>query len=257
VNPLSHTFGYFLISPALSAQAHKFKQFANMSTSIYKLALSLLLCLTTIFSSVAQSEQEVHVKIITDFGEMTVKLYNETPQHRDNFIKLVNEGFYDSLLFHRVISGFMVQGGDPKSKGAPAGSALGTGGLDYLVPAEFHQNLYHKKGALAAARQGDQMNPEKKSSACQFYIVQGKKSPPNILKSIEERKNKGEVRYKYPEQAFEDYNQIGGAPHLDGDYTVFGEVIEGLEVIDKIAAVEVDGRSRPLSDVVMKIERVN
>lgn len=214
------------------------------------------LCLTLNFAFVARAQDDVQVRITTEFGEMTVKLYDETPQHRDNFVKLVEEAFYDSLLFHRVIDGFMIQGGDPKSKNAPAGTMLGTGGLDYLVPAEIHPELYHKKGALAAARQGDAVNPEKKSSACQFYIVDGKKSPPNILQTIEQRKTRSGQTFKYPEQAYKDYEEMGGAPHLDGDYTVFGEVIEGLEVIDKIAAVEVDGRSRPLENVVMKIERI-
>ncbi len=198
------------------------------------------------------------VKIETEYGTMLIKLYEETPQHRENFLKLVSENFYDSLLFHRVISGFMIQGGDPNSRNAEAGAALGNGGLDYLIPAEIHPHLYHKKGALAAARQSDAVNPEKKSSASQFYIVQGKINPPHILESISERRNKsadGET-FSYSEQAKEDYKNLGGAPHLDGGYTVFGEVVEGLDVIDKIAAVDVDGRSRPLENVIMKIELI-
>lgn len=227
-----------------------------MVTLALKTYRIVLLCLTLNFAFVAHAQDEVQLRITTEFGEMTMKLYNETPQHRDNFLMLVEQGFYDSLLFHRVINGFMIQGGDPNSKNAQAGTMLGTGGLDYLVPAEIHPELYHKKGALAAARQSDAVNPEKKSSACQFYIVQGKKSPPNILQTIEERKNRSGQTFEYSDQAFKDYEELGGAPHLDGDYTVFGEVIEGLEVIDKIAAVEVDSRSRPLENVMMKIERI-
>lgn len=205
------------------------------------------------------SSENADVRIVTEYGTMLVKLYEDTPQHRKNFLKLVSESFYDSLLFHRVISGFMIQGGDPDSRNAPAGTTLGNGSLDYLIPAEILPNRYHKKGALAAARQSDEVNPEKKSSACQFYIVQGKINPPNILESIAERRNNNDPinSFTYSEEAVEDYRTIGGAPHLDGGYTVFGEVVEGLEVIDKIAALEVDSRSRPLADVIMKIELIN
>lgn len=227
-----------------------------MKTHVLKLFV-FLLCSFALF--VDSTAQDADVRITTEYGEMLVKLYDETPQHRDNFMKLVSEGFYDSLLFHRVIEDFMIQGGDPKSKEAKEGEPLGNGGLEYLVPAEIHPHLYHKKGALAAARKSDAVNPEKKSSACQFYIVQGKISPPHILKSMEARQNRGKVEeehFTYPPEAIEDYNTLGGTPHLDGGYTVFGEVVEGLDVIDKIAAAEVDGRSRPLEDIVMKIELV-
>lgn len=229
-----------------------------MKTIAVYLPVFILLLSVNLNGLVAQdSSKDAQIKITTEYGEMLVKLYDETPQHRDNFLKLVSENFYDSLLFHRVINKFMIQGGDPNSKNAAPGQPLGQGGLDYRVPAEIHPDLYHKKGALAAARQSDQVNPEKKSSACQFYIVQGKINPSNILQSLESRKQQyGNPDFEYPETAFEDYNQIGGTPHLDGEYTVFGEVVQGLEVIDKIAAVEVDGRSRPIEDVVMKIELI-
>lgn len=221
----------------------------------------LFLMLILFFSTGISAQQEAKnadVRIVTEYGTMLVKLYDDTPQHRDNFLKLTEEGFYDSLLFHRVIKDFMVQGGDPKSKNAAPGAPLGNGGLEYLIPAEINPKYYHKKGALAAARQSDQVNPEKKSSACQFYIVQGRPSPPNVLQSMEDRYNTKHPDNPiiYSEQAKSDYANIGGAPHLDGGYTVFGEVVSGLEVIDKIAAAEVDGRSRPIENIVMKIELV-
>lgn len=229
-----------------------------MKTIAVYLPVFILLLIVAPVDLVAQdSSKDAQIRITTEYGEMLVRLYDETPEHRDNFLKLVSDNFYDSLLFHRVINNFMIQGGDPNSKNAAAGQPLGQGGLDYLLPAEIHPDLYHKKGALAAARQSDQVNPEKKSSACQFYIVQGKTSPPNILQSLESRKQQtGNPDFKYPESAFDDYNEIGGTPHLDGEYTVFGEVVEGLEVIDKIAEVQVDGRSRPVEDVIMKIELI-
>lgn len=183
------------------------------------------------------------VQIQTEYGNMTIALNDSTPLHRDNFIKLVKEKFYDSLLFHRVINEFMIQGGDPTSKYALAGTMLGSGGKDYRVPAEFRPYLFHKKGALAAARDG---NPEKASSSCQFYIVQGKKW------------NNMELDQRLGGRVIADsirttYNNIGGAPHLDMNYTVFGQVIEGLEVIDKIATLPKDGRDRPLKDARMKV----
>ncbi|MEZ4896262.1 MAG: peptidylprolyl isomerase [Saprospiraceae bacterium] len=188
------------------------------------------------------------VEIETRFGNMLVELYDETPQHRDNFLKLAEEGYFDGMLFHRVIDGFMVQGGDPDSKNAPAGKALGMGGPGYQVPAEFNPKYIHIKGALAAARQGDQVNPEKKSSGSQFYIVQGKPVSESNLQITEARNG---VQYT-PEQK-EEYMTIGGTPFLDQGYTVFGQVIEGLDVIDSIATVKTDSRDRPLEDVAMKI----
>lgn len=184
-------------------------------------------------------------------GRMVVALYNETPEHRDNFLKLVQEGFYDSLLFHRVIPGFMVQGGDPESRSAAPGQMLGNGGPGYTVPAEIVPGLVHTKGALAAARQGDQVNPEKRSSGSQFYLVQGKPFQPNELDMVAQRASRHGTPVTYSEEQKETFATEGGAPHLDGSYTVFGEVVEGLDVIDRIAAVQRDGRDRPVSDVRM------
>ena len=186
------------------------------------------------------------VEIETPFGNMLVELYDETPQHRDNFLKLAEEGFYDSLLFHRVIEGFMIQGGDPDSRNAFTDQVLGRGGPGYTVPAEFVDTLIHVKGALAAARKGDQVNPEKASSGSQFYIVQGQPTTRATLDQIEARKN-----FRYGTAQREAYAEVGGTPFLDQDYTVFGKVIKGLEVIDKIAEVQTDPRDRPLDDVWM------
>ena len=188
------------------------------------------------------------VELQTDYGNMIIELSNATPQHRDNFIKLVEEGFYDGLLFHRVIDGFMVQGGDPKSKDATPNTRLGGGGPGYQVPAEFVDSLVHVKGALAAARTGDAVNPEKKSSGSQFYIVDGQEVTEAILDNMEARKN---MRYS-PENR-ELYLELGGTPFLDRDYTVFGRVINGLEVIDKIAAVRTAPGDRPVEDVKMEM----
>lgn len=197
----------------------------------------------------AAMENVYYVQITTDFGTMKVKLYNETPLHRDNFVKLVSEGFYDSLLFHRVIKGFMIQGGDPQSKNAAAGQMLGSGDVGYRIPAEFNDSLYHKKGVLAAARDN---NPEKASSGCQFYIVQGKPMIENELQMAERRSGK-----PMSEAKRNDYKTIGGSVWLDGEYTVFGEVVEGLDVIDKIAAVPCGPMDRPASDVRMKMVLVD
>lgn len=188
------------------------------------------------------------VAIETDFGNMVVQLSDATPQHRDNFIKLAEEGFYDGTLFHRVIGGFMIQGGDPASKDASPGQPLGTGGPGYTIAAEFVDSLVHLKGAIAAARTGDAVNPEKKSSGSQFYIVQGQPMTEDQLNMIEARKG-----MHYPSDIRDAYLEVGGTPFLDRDYTVFGRVIEGLEVIDKIAAVPKDGRDRPNEDVAIKV----
>lgn len=195
-----------------------------------------------------KGEKVFYVKIETSYGDMVVKLYNETPLHRDNFVKLVKEGTYDDLLFHRVIGNFMIQGGDPNSRNAKPGQMLGDGQLGYTIPAEFVPGLFHKKGALAAARQGDEVNPEKASSSCQFYIVQGDLWDEGRLKMVEQRYGKSFT----PEQA-QVYATVGGTPFLDGDYTVFGEVVEGMEVIDAIAAVQTDRMNRPIKDVKMKM----
>jgi len=185
------------------------------------------------------------VEIETEFGTMLAELYNSTPKHRDNFTKLAEEGYYDDLLFHRVINGFMIQGGDPQSRNAPPGQALGMGGPSYQIPAEFVDSLAHLKGALAAARTN---NPEKKSSGSQFYIVQGAPVSEAMLNQIEAR-----GRFHYTPEQRKAYLEMGGTPHLDHEYTVFGRVIKGLDIIDKIAAVETAPGDRPKKDVKMKI----
>ncbi len=238
------------------------------------------------------------VQIDTEYGAIKIKLYDETPGHRDNFIKLADKGFFDGTLFHRVIDGFMIQGGDPDSKGAKKGVMLGEGGPGYDIPAEFHPNLFHKKGVIAAAREGDKVNPDKKSSGSQFYIAQGKVYEPEALDSLvmginkkransifedqralykdeliklqkgaefdlfnskmEEMKSKIDSLTKSQNLILTDamkqvYTTVGGIPHLDMNYTVFGEVIEGLDIIDKIAAEKIDGNNRPVKDMKMKI----
>jgi peptidyl-prolyl cis-trans isomerase B (cyclophilin B) len=185
-------------------------------------------------------------------GNMTAVLYDATPQHRDNFVKLANEGYYDGLLFHRIMQSFMIQGGDPDSRGAESGQPLGRGGPGYTVPAEFNPGLVHRKGALAAARQPDQVNPERASSGSQFYIVQGRIYPPEELANMQSQFNMA-----FSEAQVDAYTSVGGTPQLDGAYTVFGEVIEGLEVLDKLAAVGTDPRDRPLEDIPMKVQVLN
>lgn len=254
------------------------------------------------FSCAGAKENDGRTKVIvkTEFGDIKIELYDETPLHRDNFIKLAEEGFFDGLLFHRVIENFMIQGGDPDSKNAKPGKRLGGGGPDYKIPAEFNPNFFHRKGALAAARESDQVNPEKKSSGSQFYIVQGEVFSRGKLDTIEMKMNQGlqqqimrkcfseakdtltkfrkegneegfnlfvaDLREKadsafqnadkkvIPAERKEVYSTVGGYPSLDENYTVFGQVVEGLEVIDKIAAVETDKANRPLQDVKMEIE---
>ncbi len=186
------------------------------------------------------------VEMVTNMGTLKIKLYDNTPQHRDNFIKLVEQGFYDSVLFHRVIPSFMIQGGDPDSKGAPAGKMLGMGGPGYTVPAEFVDNNIHVKGALSAARMGDQMNPTKASSGSQFYIVQGQSLSDGMLDQME-----GAKKFKYTPEQRALYKEKGGTPFLDRDYTVFGELVEGFDVLDKIAAVARDRGDRPTQDVMI------
>ncbi len=189
------------------------------------------------------------VRIKTPYGDMLVELYDETPKHRDNFISLVEKGYYNGLLFHRVMRNFMIQGGDPDSRNAAKGQMLGSGGPGYTIPAEFNPNLIHLKGAVAAARRGDQVNPQRASSGSQFYIVQGRTFSDAELDQIE-RDN----HMKYTPEQREAYKTIGGTPFLDGQYTVFGKVTEGLEVIDKIAAQPTDRANRPLEDIPMEIE---
>lgn len=252
-------------------------------------------------------KKDVYILIETPHGTMKAILYNDTPIHRENFVKNIKDNVYDSLLFHRVIKEFMIQGGDPESKNAKAGAVLGNGGLGYTIPAEFNPSHFHKKGVLAAARTSDQMNPEKESSSSQFYIVQGKVYTDTILSMMEIRINNGKKnqifntlltkpgyenqmavvkeavtkkdnaaiqkifnemekdinaelekqgKFSFTKEQRLAYTTVGGAPHLDGNYTVFGEVIEGLDIIDKIATAEVDGNSRPLTDIKFKITLV-
>lgn len=254
-----------------------------------------------------ESKNATKVRIKTSHGDVVVTLYNETPKHKENFIKLVNESFYDNTLFHRVIKDFMIQGGDPNSKGAAAGIALGEGGPGYTIEAEIQNNLYHKKGALCAARQGDNVNPDKRSSGSQFYVVTGKVFQKTDLKQMEIQQNRqkenglmqvfiqapenkaymarlqeaqamgqdatkraeaeaaiavlteeikplalaGFVPFIFTEEQLKDYTTDGGTPFLDNAYTVFGEVIEGMEIINKIGATATAAGDRPLEDVIV------
>jgi peptidylprolyl isomerase len=246
-----------------------------------------------------KGEKRPLVLIKTEFGDMKVALYNETPKHRDNFLKLAKEGFYNGLLFHRVIKDFMVQGGDPDTRNVSPDQKPGSGGPGYVIDNEINVKLLHKKGALAAARMGDQVNPEKKSSGSQFYIVQGVVFPSNNLQALEEegtqrlaqsfmrqlvRDNNDSLKiyqqlgnqkafesmiaklqtasmdrakitpFKLTEEQKQVYTTVGGTPHLDGNYTVFGEVLEGFTVIDSIASQPKGTNDRPLKDIKMEIE---
>ena len=270
-----------------------------------RIAFFLLITLFVTVISCGSKEKksdETVVSIKTEFGEIKVKLYDETPEHKKNFLKLINDGFYNGLLFHRVINHFMIQGGDPMSRNAKKNIMLGGGGPGYTIPSEIVPKYFHKKGALAAARRGGTANPEKRSSGSQFYIVQGEIYTPEQLDTMEmtingRRKNalmnkhyqamkdeiiefkKNDDRAGFdiriaeerelvdsiyaagPQFAFTDeqrkaYTTIGGYPSLDGEYTVFGEVIEGLDVLDKIAAVETDKQNRPVNDISMQLEQV-
>ena len=268
-----------------------------------KAILLLTLVASCIMACTGNQQKKAHmekdnatlVRLETTLGNITVKLYNETPGHRDNFIKLVKEGAYDSTLFHRVIRSFMVQAGDPESKHASDTATLGNGDVGYTLPAEFNPTLFHKKGALAAARQGDDVNPEKASSGCQFYIVTGKKFSQAQLINMENQINEArldtafnilarkhmkeifkmrkagdnegllelqdsleaqaraevakEPRFKFSKQQIDAYTTLGGAPHLDGNYTVFGEVVDGMDIVDKIESVKTNRADRPVTDV--------
>jgi cyclophilin family peptidyl-prolyl cis-trans isomerase len=254
-----------------------------------------------------ESESVTKVRIKTSHGDVVIALYNETPKHKENFIKLVNESFYNNTLFHRVIKDFMIQGGDPNSKGAAAGIALGEGGPGYTIEAEIQNNLYHKKGALCAARQGDNVNPDKRSSGSQFYVVTGKPYQKEELEQMEVQQNRqkenglmqvfiqapenkaymarlqeaqamgqdatkraeaeaaiavlteeikplalaGFVPFIFTEEQLKDYATDGGTPFLDNAYTVFGEVIEGMEIINKIGTTATASGDRPLEDVIV------
>lgn len=196
-----------------------------------------------------ESHKGTRVEMVTNYGRIVLLLYDETPLHRDNFIKLATNRVFDGLLFHRVIEKFMIQGGDPTSKGAEPGKMLGDGTLGYNIPAEFRPELFHKRGALCAAREGDMVNPKKESSASQFYIVQGRVWNTEELDNLQKR-----MKREISAEQRDVYTSLGGTPFLDGEYTVFGEVIEGMEVVDKIAAVKCDKNDRPLEDV--RIEKV-
>lgn len=276
-----------------------------MSSPIRSLMVLCLFCANTCFSQTHRSETII---LSTSYGDMKIKLFKETPLHSNNFLKLAKKGFYDSLLFHRVINKFMIQGGDPDSKHANDTAALGNGDVGYWIPAEFNPKIYHKKGRLCAAREGDDINPKKESSGCQFYIVMGKTFDSVSLKKAEirvnhyvvskinytvafggksqalkalylrlQQQNKNDSitflckqltdpvsiaeynktpHYTFSEEQKKVYTTIGGTPHLDNNYTVFGEVIEGLEIIDKIAGVKTDKNDRPLQNVRMKIKVV-
>jgi cyclophilin family peptidyl-prolyl cis-trans isomerase len=188
----------------------------------------------------AKKQVEPIILIKTDLGDIKVKLYNETPIHRDNFLKLASEGKYDGSIFHRIIPQFMVQGG---------GTNGGTADIGETIKAEFTQKYFHKRGALAAARMGDNVNPEKKSSGSQFYIVQGRKFTEQDIQIMSQR-----TGFAYTKEQIDEYIKNGGAPHLDGAYTVFGEVIEGMDVVDKIAAVERNAADKPLKDIKMTMK---
>ena len=202
--------------------------------------LTLLVSVLITATLFSQGEKQVKVLISTEFGDMTAVLYNETPQHRDNFVKLVNEGWYEGSPFHRVMKNFMIQGGQ---------NADGRMDPGYTVPAEFIDEKYHKYGALAAARKGDQVNPDKASSGSQFYIVQGQVTTFETLDGYSRR-----TGVTYTNKQIETYTTVGGTPHLDGGYTVFGEIIDGFEVIDKIASVKTDQANKPLENVSMSIK---
>lgn len=201
--------------------------------------ICLIICILLGMTTQAQ-EKETLVLIKTTLGNITVKLYNDTPLHRDNFIKLINEGWYNNSPFHRVINNFMIQGGQ---------NADGTVDPGYTIPAEFRANHIHKKGALAAARQGDHVNPKKASSGCQFYIVQGQVLTEAHIQLYQQR-----YGLTFTEEQIKAYTTVGGTPHLDGEYTVFGEVVDGLDVIDKIAKVKTGYMDVPVEAVTMTIE---
>jgi len=213
---------------------------------LYVLAIGLFF--TPCFAQ-KKSKKDHLVTICTPYGEMKAVLYDQTPLHKANFLKLAESYFYDSLLFHRIIQSFMIQGGDPNSKKAASGVRLGNGGGNLeRIPAEFRPDLFHKRGVMAAARDG---NPEKKSSACQFYIVQGKVHNDTSL-DIELKRLEGTQMPTAAQR--EVYKTLGGSPHLDGNYTVFGEVFSGLSVIDSIAKQPRDAANRPLKDIQMRMK---
>jgi cyclophilin family peptidyl-prolyl cis-trans isomerase len=209
-------------------------------------ALALLLLVT--WCALGKAPKNQYVRVSTAYGQCIIRLYNQTPKHRDNFIKLAKQGFYNGTLFHRVIQNFMIQGGDPDSKKTAQGKELGNGEIGYKIDAEFNDSLFHKRGVLAAARDD---NPAKASSGSQFYIVEGKRLSDEDLDKLEQGRLKGR---KIPLWQREWYKTVGGVPHLDQNYTVFGEVVSGIDMVDRIAAVPKDSRDRPLQDIPMKVE---
>jgi cyclophilin family peptidyl-prolyl cis-trans isomerase len=220
-----------------------------MSTLRHSIRLFLLL-LTTLSFAQNTRKKDFLVEVRTDLGLIHLVLHPQTPKHRENYIKLVKQGYYNDLLFHRVIDKFMIQGGDPDSKTATAGQQLGDGDIGYTIPAEFVPSLFHRKGAVAAARDN---NPEKASSAAQFYIVQGKVwTDEDLQKQIERGRTRAPERVITDEQK-QVYRTVGGTPHLDGNYTVFGQILDGYEVVDTIARVPRDGNNRPNTDIRMQV----
>jgi len=197
---------------------------------------------------VVDAPQQCLVILSTEYGDMVIQLFDETPKHRDNFVKLIEEGYYDGLLFHRIIDGFMIQGGDPKSKDSKPGTALGSGGPGYQIDAEFTPLHVHTRGALAAARTGGPSNPQKRSSGSQFYIVDGKKVAEDQLKQMGLKNG-----IQYTDEQIKAYKEQGGTPFLDMEYTVFGQVVQGFDVLEAISQVKKDKRDRPLENVSMKI----
>lgn len=226
---------------------------AQLSPLNLFLATALLAIVNIASAQGGAVEKRPLVEIKTTAGRMVVELYNETPAHRDNFLKLVREHYYDSTLFHRVIPGFMVHGGDPDSRKAVDRTVpLGQGGPGHTLPAEIRPALIHRRGALAAARAGDDVNPGKRSSGSQFYIVQGRTWSPSDLEQLEARMNSNRpdsTKVHYTPDQVATYKVLGGAPHLDGGYTVFGQVVTGMEVLDLIANQPCDGMDRPLADI--------
>ena len=222
------------------------------------LSLSII-CILTLCSLIAcgnknKNHMEGTVLLLeTSMGDIRVRLYDDTPKHRDNIVKLAKEGFYDGTLFHRVIKDFMIQAGDPKSKNASDTATLGSGDTGYTLKAEILPGYFHKRGALAAAREGDDVNPEKNSSGSQFYIVEGKVFSSEELTALVDRINRNrQTKLVLSPEQMEAYTTIGGSPHLDGEYTVFGEVIEGMEVVKQISEQPTDENDRPLTDVVIQ-----
>jgi cyclophilin family peptidyl-prolyl cis-trans isomerase len=229
-----------------------------------KRLFAVIICLLLSAAGISQKEIKLKkkdrkrdVELVTSSGTMIIRLSDSTPLHRDNFLKLVKQGYFDSLLFHRVINRFMIQAGDPDSKRAVAGIPLGEGGPGYTIPAEFRPSLFHKKGVIAAARQSDDVNPQKASSGSQFYIVQGRVFTDGALDTLENTRMKGR-KFTAAERAA--YKTVGGTPFLDQNYTVFGEVVKGMEVIDTIAVVPTSrgqDRDRPVADVrIVKVKLV-